>query len=121
MRARNWSGSRQLRRNKTKPNGSEAAKIRRSSALSRSPAHPRTIARGARAASVGKAAPDLLLLQVGAEPVRCCGIIEDLRLDAVPDPFIAEIGAHRDGALLAERIRVLSLQPGPIHLVSLRA
>src|SRR5436190_17406972 len=116
MRARNWSGSRQFRRNSTKPNGSACSKSRRSSALSRSPAHPRTIACGARAASVGKAAPDLLFLQIGAEPVRCCGIIEDLRLDAIPDPFIAEVGAHRDGGQFAQRIRMLPLQPGPLLL-----
>src|SRR5436190_13114306 len=116
MRARNWSGSRQLRRNSTKPNGSEAAKSRRSSGLSCSPAQPRTIARGARGVLVGKAAPDLLLFQIGAEPFRCCRIVENLRLDAVPDAFVAEIGADRDGRQLAQRIRMLPFQPGPLIL-----
>src|SRR5919205_96197 len=104
MRARNWSGSRQFRRNTTNPKGSAAAKSWRSAALRRSPAHPSTIARGEEAALVGKTAPDLLLFQIGAEPFRCCGIIENLRLDAVPDALVAKIGAYRDGGQLAQRI-----------------
>src|SRR6266568_4496651 len=109
----------------TNPSGSEAAKKRRSSAVKRSPAQPRTTARGSlffdRARSPRKDAPEVAPLQFTAQLFGRCRIAERTGQHAIVDALVAEIGADRDGGKLAQQIRVFTLQPGPIVARGLRA
>src|SRR5947208_9011039 len=98
-----------------KPTGSAAPKKRVSSAVSCSPAQPNMTERGAFPGapftSAGNDAPDAALLQLAADPLGRRRIRDGSRLDAIVDPFLAEIGADRPRRDGAEKVGILPLDP----------